>query len=51
VDTIQAERAVGIKTRKKEEQSNIWYKKCVHTYVNAKMLSVETNPRMGGGGG
>jgi hypothetical protein len=26
-------------------------KKCVHMYVNAKMIPIETTLRMGGGGG
>jgi hypothetical protein len=28
----------------------IWCKYCVHTYVNGKMIYVETNPGMGGRG-
>jgi hypothetical protein len=27
----------------------IWYKKCVHMYVNAKMIPVETTSGMGKG--
>jgi hypothetical protein len=29
----------------------IWCKQCIHMYVNAKMIPVETVPGMGGKGG
>jgi hypothetical protein len=33
----------------KEVGRRIWYKKCIHMYVNAKMIPVQTIPGIKGG--
>jgi hypothetical protein len=33
----------------KEVGRRIWYKKCIHMYVNAKMIPVQTIPGIRGG--
>jgi hypothetical protein len=38
----------GGRCQGKEIGKSIWYKHCVHMYVNVKMIPVETIPGMGG---
>jgi hypothetical protein len=39
---------VGGESGREGGRRGIWSKKCVHTYVNAKMIPVETIPGIGG---
>jgi hypothetical protein len=45
---------VGKEVVRKDVEESIWCRKCVHIYVNVKMIAVETTLGMGGqksGGG